>query len=157
MKASSRNNVRTPERIEYEREWKRKKRLDPEFRLKAAVTQRKYYLNDINKAVKHRNYRLKTRYGITPEQYQELFDKQEGKCAVCKRHQDELKSKLVVDHCHSTKEIRALLCGYCNLRVVGKLRKDTIQAVYDYLNSEYTGWFVPVKRKKKKNAKRRRR
>jgi hypothetical protein len=147
---------RSLKRTLYEREWKRLKRLDPEFRLKAAAIQRKYYANDPNKNQKHVIYRLKTRYGLTPEQYQELFDRQEGRCAVCKRHQSELTSKLVIDHCHQTKEIRSLLCSYCNLRVVGKLRRDTIQSVYDYLMGEYTGWFVPD-RKKKRGHKRRRR
>jgi DNA-directed RNA polymerase subunit RPC12/RpoP len=109
----------------------------------------------VNKKEKASVYRLKTRYGITPEQYQILFEKQEGKCAVCKRHQSDLKSKLVIDHDHKTSEIRSLLCAYCNLRVVGKLRKDTIQAVYDYLMSDYSGWFVP--KRKRKNVKRRKR
>lgn len=138
----------------YHREYKRKKREDPAFRLKASAIQRRYYTNDLNKAEKHRVYRLKTRYGITQEQYNLLFEKQEGKCAVCQKHQSELKTRLVLDHDHSTKEIRALLCGYCNLRVIGKLRKDTVQRVYDYLNGTYTGWFVPDRKKKKRRVKR---
>lgn len=140
-------------RTEYNKEWKRLKREDPDFRLRAAAIQRKYYANDPNKKQKALVYRLKTRYGVTPEQYKELFDKQEGCCAICGKHQSELKDRLVLDHDHLTKEIRALLCSYCNLRVVGKLRKDTIQKVYDYLNKEYTGWFVPKRKKKKRKRK----
>lgn len=134
----------------YQREYKRKKREDPAFRLRASAIQRRYYANDLNKAEKHRVYRLKTRYGITEEQYNLLFEKQEGKCAICQKHQSELKSRLVIDHDHSSKEIRALLCHYCNLWIVGKLRKDTIQRIYEYLNKEYTGWFVPARQRKKK-------
>lgn len=140
------------DRVEYQREWKRLKREDPEFRLKAAAIQRKYYAKDPDKKRKALVYRLKTRYGITPEQYQELFDKQEGSCFICGKHQSELKSRLVLDHDHHTKEIRSLLCHYCNLWVVGKLRRDTIQRIYDYLNREYTGWFVPDKKRKKKHG-----
>lgn len=141
-------------RREYHREWKRKKRKSLLFRLRAAEIQRKYYANDVNKKEKALVYRLKTRYGITLEQYQELFDKQEGRCALCSKHQSELKNRLAVDHCHKTQEIRSLLCQHCNLWVVGKLRKDTIQPIYEYLNREYTGWIVPKKngRKKKRRS-----
>lgn len=137
-------------RTEYQRNYKRERRKDPFFLLEAAAIQRKYYKNDPRKKEKSLVYRLKTRYGITLEQYNELFTKQEGRCAVCKRHQSELKTRLVLDHDHQSKEIRSLLCSHCNLYVVGRLRKDTIQRIYDYLNKEYTGWFVPPRRKKRK-------
>lgn len=145
-------------KTEYHREWKREKRKSTEFRLRAAEIQRKYYANDVNRKEKALRYRLKTRYGITLEQYQELFDLQEGRCALCNKHQSDLKGRLVVDHDHKSSEIRALLCAYCNLWVVGKLRKDTIQPIHEYLNREYTGWIVPPKKKKRKvrNGKRKR-
>lgn len=142
-------------RTEYHRDYKRKKREDPEFRLKAAAIQRKFYSSIPNSKERHFEYRLKSRYGVSKEQYDSLFEKQEGRCALCKKHQSELKRRLAIDHDHKTFEIRALLCAYCNLRVIGKLRKDTVQAIYDYLNKEYTGWVVPpkVKKKKRKNGK----
>lgn len=141
-------------RTEYQREWKRKKREDPEFRLKAAAIQRKYYANNSDKAIKAFAYRLKTRYGLTVEQYNQLFEKQEGKCALCGKHQSELKTRLAVDHDHQSSEIRSLLCSYCNLRVIGRMRKDTINRIYNYLHSTYTGLFVPPKIKKKRKKKR---
>lgn len=97
---------------------------------------------------------IKNKYGITADQYNELFNKQDGCCALCGKHQSELKMRLAIDHCHATAEIRSLLCQYCNLRVVGKLRKDTIQRIYDYLHKPYTGWFVPPKKKKRRKTKR---
>lgn len=136
-------------RTEYQREWKRKKRENPEFRLKAAAIQRKYYANDSDKAIKAFAYRLKTRYGLTVDQYNQLFEKQKGCCALCGKHQSELRTRLAVDHDHQTSEIRSLLCGYCNLRIIGRLRKDTIDRLYHYLHSEYSGWFVPKRKKKK--------
>lgn len=140
-------------RTEYQREWKRKKREDPEFRLKAAEIQRRYYAKDPDKNTKAFAYRLKTRYGLSVAQYDELFEKQEGKCALCGKHQSELKTRLAVDHDHQTSEIRSLLCGYCNLRVIGRIRKDTVDRIYNYLHREYTGWIVPPKRKKRKKRK----
>lgn len=49
------------------------------------------------------------RYGLTPEQYAALLEKQDGKCAICCETKD-----LHVDHCHETKKVRGLLCGACN-------------------------------------------
>lgn len=56
------------------------------------------------------------KYGITREQYQDLYTKQNGKCASCgcvwagtEMHPD-----LVVDHDHKTGAVRGLLCPDCN-------------------------------------------
>ncbi len=55
------------------------------------------------------------RYGITLEDYDKIYDSQNGCCAICNRHQQALKRLLAVDHCHTTGEIRGLLCHSCNL------------------------------------------
>ncbi len=57
---------------------------------------------------------LRRNYGMKLIQYQSLYDSQQGKCALCGKHQDHCKRKLAVDHDHDTKEIRALLCDNCN-------------------------------------------
>ncbi len=54
--------------------------------------------------------RLKHRYGITYEQYKEMYDRQKGRCLICKEHGE----RLAVDHCHKTNQIRGLLCRPCN-------------------------------------------
>lgn len=58
---------------------------------------------------------LKRKYGISKEEYDLLYDKQKGCCAICGRHQSELKVALCVDHDHATGKIRGLLCKNCNL------------------------------------------
>jgi hypothetical protein len=99
---------------------------------------------------KARAYSLKRLYGITPDQYDELLTRQEGKCFVCQKHEDEFNVRLAVDHNHVTGEIRGLLCRYCNHRLVGRHRDaDLIQRVADYLRQS-TGWFVPVKKRRRK-------
>lgn len=64
---------------------------------------------------------LKSRYGITPEQFQELYDKQLGKCAIC---QQTYHSTLHIDHDHSNGQIRGLLCNNCN-RGIGHFKDST--------------------------------
>lgn len=61
-----------------------------------------------------RNRQLKRRYGISIEEYNQLFDLQEGKCRICKTHQSKLSKALAVDHCHTSLKVRGLLCFNCN-------------------------------------------
>jgi hypothetical protein len=74
-----------------------------ELKLKYTKRQLKYFREDLYK-----------HYGIREDRYAELFDKQEGNCACCGINQVYLTRRLAVDHCHTTGEIRALLCGNCN-------------------------------------------
>lgn len=65
--------------------------------------------------------RVKSLYGISQEQYQSMFERQHGRCAIC---YDE-KEPLVVDHDHDCcpgkkscgKCVRGLLCGRCNVGI----------------------------------------
>ena len=68
---------------------------------------------------KYQAYRRKWRYGIPLDAYDILLKEQEGLCAICKE-----RKKLVLDHDHSTGEIRGLLCANCNLGI-GNM-KDSI-------------------------------
>lgn len=72
--------------------------------------------------------------GLTPEGWNILFEKQGGRCAICMKHQTELKMKLVVDHEHASGKIRDLLCHACNL-VLGNAREDAsiLQRCINYL------------------------
>lgn len=61
---------------------------------------------------KHPEYhaRLERRYGISETQYEYIKLAQHGKCLIC----DSRPERLVVDHDHSTGEVRALICRFCN-------------------------------------------
>jgi hypothetical protein len=61
-----------------------------------------------------RSRHYKNRYGITLLQYNEMFDNQNGKCAICDVSQEKQSKRLSVDHCHMTGKIRKLLCDGCN-------------------------------------------
>jgi recombination endonuclease VII len=83
-----------------------------------------------------RDRKLKELYGLTREQVQTQFDKQEGKCLGCGLTFDpnHHSTKPCVDHCHKTKVFRGLLCHSCN-RGIGLLKESiaTMQQLIAYL------------------------
>ena len=60
-----------------------------------------------------REHNLLREYGITIKDYNDLFIKQNGKCAICGNLPN--KRGLFVDHDHETGKIRGLLCHNCNI------------------------------------------
>lgn len=78
---------------------------------------------------KYKEYKLKHRYGITLEIYEQMKLQQNGLCKICNREK-----KLFVDHCHKTGKIRGLLCGKCN-KGLGHFfdNKDYLKSAIDYL------------------------
>jgi hypothetical protein len=54
-------------------------------------------------------------YGISSMQYEEMLKNQDYKCAVCNKTEQENNQRLAVDHEHSTKKVRKLLCNSCNV------------------------------------------
>lgn len=79
---------------------------------------------------KNRNTDYIRKFGITLDEYNEMFANQEGKCGICGKHS--LEQHLSVDHSHETKEVRGLLCQPCNLGL-GKLG-DNIEGIERALN-----------------------
>jgi hypothetical protein len=82
---------------------------------------------------------LKIKYGMTEEQWWEIFDKQGGKCAICgeqetSKHSSGTVFRMSVDHCHTTGKIRGILCNNCN-RAIGMLKDDArmLRRAADYL------------------------
>lgn len=77
---------------------------------------------------------LKYKYGITIKEYNKMFESQEGRCAICSKHQTELKKRLSVDHSHESGKVRKLLCPTCN-HGLGNFKDDIVmlQKAIDYL------------------------
>jgi hypothetical protein len=69
---------------------------------------------------------LKYKYNITLDDYNSMFQNQAGCCAICNIHQNELNTKLHIDHCHNTNKIRGLLCSNCNTSL-GLMKDDTFR------------------------------
>lgn len=86
------------------------------------------------KEQKRRNH-LKRSYGITPDQYSEMWKMQGFVCAICKRDDPaDHKKGWHLDHCHKTKKVRAILCGHCYRMLGGALDNvETLKSAISYL------------------------
>lgn len=67
-------------------------------------------------SVKRRERTLMENYGMTPSDYDEMYQQQQGACKICEKNFDQL----CVDHCHNTGKVRGLLCQKCN-KAIGLL------------------------------------
>lgn len=68
--------------------------------------------------------RVEETFGITAEQYDELFRKQGGRCAICRNKPRTM--RLAVDHDHQSGEVRGLLCKRCNHDLLGGGHDDVL-------------------------------
>ena len=62
-----------------------------------------------------KNNDLKRLYGITLNEHTQMYEEQNGVCAVCEKSGDGKWKKLCVDHDHKTGKVRQLLCRNCNM------------------------------------------
>ncbi|MBU0615832.1 MAG: endonuclease VII domain-containing protein [Nanoarchaeota archaeon] len=92
------------------------------------ISNKKYRKTEKSKELQEKS-RLKSRYGISFEEYDKMLENQRGLCSICFRKS---KAKLHVDHCHKTDKVRGLLCGNCN-RAIG-LMKDDIEILKNAIN-----------------------
>ena len=66
------------------------------------------------------------KYGLTLDKYNQMLEKQNKCCAMCKISPSTNK-RLSVDHNHTTGDVRGLLCSNCNF-ILG-LAKDSISVL----------------------------
>lgn len=80
-----------------------------------------------------RRAHLKKAYGITPEDFDMMVSQRDGKCDICLKIP---KTKLCVDHCHTTLKIRGLLCRGCNI-AIGLLLDcpESMNRAMEYINA----------------------
>lgn len=74
-----------------------------------------------------RSRNLRRKYGISGEQFDEMMESQNGRCAICSVKFDGSGSKAkhgpLVDHCHNSSKVRGLICRACNFGL-GKFEDD---------------------------------
>lgn len=97
--------VKAKERL---REWDI---ANPERKLKR---ERRWKAENLEKRQEQgRRHALKKKFGLTLEEYDEMFAVQGGACAICESKR-KTSRRLAVDHCHQTGRVRGLLCSRCN-------------------------------------------
>ena len=102
----------TKQRHQYRLKHREKyKAYNRQYRKDNAEQLRQY--SKVNSGI-HRNNLLKRKYGITTNEYDDMFLRQNGKCDSCQSPQKDFKRRFHVDHNHSTGKIRGLLCVKCN-------------------------------------------
>lgn len=109
--------------------WRNKHLSNPEKREIHRRGSNNWYINNPEKA---KSQRLK-RYGIDFTQYNDMRKNQNYRCAICNLHESEVargrakssETALCVDHCHTTKKVRGLLCTNCNT-LIGKSQENPL-------------------------------
>lgn len=93
--------------------------------------------NAVKTSEDYRKDTLSRYYKMTIEDYDLMLEAQDGKCAICRRPQEDFVKTFAVDHDHSCcpgtkscgKCIRGLLCGPCN-QAIGLLQ-DSPNVIMD--------------------------
>ena len=78
-----------------------------------------------------REWTLNSKYGISTEEFDNMFNQIQGMCEICNIEMQKPISKrggqpentACIDHDHDTKKIRGLLCNSCN-RLLGNFEKN---------------------------------
>ena len=113
---------------------------DPE-KHKAKVRAYRASLTPEEARTRARQFLLRGKYGIGIAEFDALRAAQDYRCAICRRHEDEIQkprsgdhSSLIPDHCHASGVVRGLLCNPCNL-LIGHGREDerVLAAAIQYL------------------------
>lgn len=77
-----------------------------------------------------RNSRIRA-YGIEPEIYYKMLEKQGQRCAIC--NAESTRRAMNIDHDHKSGKIRGLLCDRCNLSLGHIERHDWMERAKQYL------------------------
>jgi len=125
------------------KEYERKRyAANPEQKRKAAKSWRDSNLERARenarqwKLANGRNSDLKSKYGLTLDQWNEMFGAQGNGCAICKTTSAGAHGYWATDHCHKTNAVRGILCNHCNV-VLGYVKDnpETLIAAADYLKA----------------------
>lgn len=103
---------------EYATAWKER---NPEKDSAMNARYRKSHL--IERRQGERRARLRREYGISEDEWEQLFNSQGRRCAICRTAEPWNKRGWQTDHEHKTGKVRGILCQNCNM-LVGWLEKS---------------------------------
>lgn len=113
---------------------------DPEFHTKRNLKYKQLrsdYYSKPEKRLKQRNKELIKSFNISLEEYDDMLERQNNLCAICRKPQNSTRNlSFAVDHCHNTGKVRGLLCDWCN-RALGLFQDDVnvLKSAIKYLNN----------------------
>jgi len=82
-------------------------------------------------------WHLKSNYGISTIEKEQLLASQNNCCCICKTSFSSSKATHV-DHCHTTKKVRGILCSNCNTMLgLSKDNQETLQNAIKYLEKHH--------------------
>lgn len=90
------------------------------------------YRKKVVSAEDKRRHNLSTRYGLTPQQVDAMWEKQQGLCAICEMPMN----RPVIDHCHSTGAVRGILCHACNIKLPTVEDMGWVMLAWGYLEGD---------------------
>lgn len=77
--------------------------------------------------------RLK-KYGVTQEEFLNFIKLAADKCPGCQRKSSQFSGRWCLDHCHTTGNVRGVLCGKCNSALgFADDSVETLQRLISYL------------------------
>lgn len=121
---------------------KRNKLYQVEKKEKIALRKKKLYDENPHKyKIQARQTLLKTKYGLSLDDYDKMLKEQKGVCAICFQKEKVISNKkggidrLRVDHSHRNDQVRGLLCQNCNFGL-GHFKDNItfLKSAIDYLN-----------------------
>lgn len=106
-------------------------------RVKLLTDRRIKYATDPSYRAKLRSREMRNRYGVTASEFSAMFDRQDGRCAICEELSGGQRAKgrrLHIDHDHKSGEVRGLLCTSCNT-AIGMMEdsEEMLRASISYL------------------------
>jgi hypothetical protein len=108
----------------YNRQYYNERKDDPEYRQKERERDKKRWAALTKEQRLDKTYR--TNYGLSYKEVVALYEKQNGRCAACDTDVELGPANGVVDHCHTSGQVREILCSSCN-SALGFVHEDIVK------------------------------
>lgn len=105
----------------------------------SAYHKRYYLANKPQFQENNKKRHLLTKYGLTVDQWQEMFDRQNRCCAACLSDSPQHRSGWQTDHCHQSGAVRGILCAPCNATIGhAKECSDRLERLAKYIRFHHS-------------------